>query len=91
MYRKRANIKIFGQVQGVFFRRNAKEKADRLGIVGWVRNDRDGSVEVMASGPKEKLNQFIKWCKKGPPLAKVENVEVDWQETDESFDHFDIL
>ncbi|MBI3282545.1 acylphosphatase [Candidatus Curtissbacteria bacterium] len=83
-------IKIYGSVQGVFFRRSAKEEADKLGLVGWVRNRDDGSVEVLAVGPQQKLNEFVVWCKKGPPFAKVENVEVDRQEAQE-FDAFDIL
>lgn len=82
---------ISGQVQGVFFRRSAKEEADKLGLGGWIRNQSDGSVEVLAVGSKEKLEKFVAWCKKGPPLARVDNVEVDWQDTEEDFDHFDIL
>lgn len=85
------HLRILGQVQGVFFRRSAKEEADKLGLVGWVRNDHDGSVEAMAVGAKGKLSQFIRWCKKGPPLSKVERVEIDWPEGDATFDSFDIL
>ena len=85
------SLRINGQVQGVFFRRSAKEEADRLGIFGWIRNADDGSVESLVVGPKDKLDKFIKWCKKGPPLAKVENVEVDWRDSVEDFDRFDIL
>lgn len=86
-----AHIRIYGQVQGVFFRRTAKEEADKLGLTGWVRNRSDGSVEAMAVGPKEKLLEFVKWCKKGSPFAKVENVEVDWSKGEEDFDSFEIL
>lgn len=82
---------VYGQVQGVFFRRAAKEEADRLGLAGWVRNDSDGSVEVLAVGPKEKLEQFVKWCKNGPPLAKVERVEIDWKSSEQEFESFEIL
>lgn len=85
------HIRIYGQVQGVFFRSGAKEEADKLGLVGWVRNNRDGSVEIMASGEKRALEKFLVWCKKGPPFAKVENIEVDWQDREEDFDRFDIL
>ena len=86
-----AHLNIYGQVQGVFFRRNAKDEADRLGITGWVRNDRDGSVEVMAVGPQDKLEKFLVWCKKGPPLAQVENVELDWTDQEEDFDAFEVI
>lgn len=85
------HIRIYGQVQGVFFRRGAKEEAGQLGLVGWVRNDVDGSVETLAVGPKSNLEKFIAWCKKGPPFAKVESVEVDWSRDESSFDAFDIL
>jgi len=84
-------LRIFGQVQGVFFRHSTKREAERLSLVGWVRNNDDGSVEALAQGPKNKLEEFVAWCKKGPPFAKVENVEVDWQSSEESFDAFDIL
>lgn len=91
MYRKKVHIKVYGQVQGVFFRAYAKEVAIRLGIVGWVRNNADGSVEAVAQGPKEKLDKFVTWCKKGPPSAKVEKVEVDEQKTEDEFRNFEIV
>lgn len=84
-------ILVYGQVQGVFFRRTAKEFADKLGLVGWVRNRDDGSVEAMVAGPKKDLMQFMKWCKSGPPAAKVENVEADWRTEEMDFDSFEIL
>ena len=73
----RVHLRITGQVQGVFFRRSAKIEAEKLGIVGWVRNESDGSVEIMAQGEKKNVDKFIKWCKKGPPFAKVKKVEVE--------------
>lgn len=85
------HIRIYGQVQGVFFRFSAKEEADRWGLAGWVRNNVDGSVEAMVVGPKVKLAEFIKWCKKGPPSAGVENIEVDWRPEDMDFESFEIL
>lgn len=84
-------IAIFGQVQGVFFRHSAKREAERLGLVGWVRNADDGSVEALAQGPKDKLEEFVAWCKKGPPAAKVEKVEVEWGEASNQFDNFNIV
>ncbi len=85
------HIRIFGSVQGVFFRKFAKVEADKFGIGGWVRNNDDGSVEIMAFEEKDKLERFIDWCKKGPPLAKVENVEVDWVKNEANFFEFDII
>ena len=88
---KQANIRIYGQVQGVFFRRMAKDEADSLGLTGWVRNDRDGSVEIMAVSDKKRLAKFLAWCKKGPPFAKVERVEVDWSKATSEFEGFEII
>lgn len=91
LFMKTVNIRVFGIVQGVFFRKSAKIEADNMGVVGWVRNEGDGSVEIMASGEKEALEKYISWCKKGPPLAKVEMAEVDWLEGEEEFDSFNII
>ena len=87
----RAHIFIYGEVQGVFLRRSAKMQADKLSVVGLVRNRRDGSVEIIAQGPKDKVNAFIKWCKKGPPFSKVEKVEVEWKKNLEDFEEFEVV
>lgn len=73
---KHLDIKVFGQVQGVFFRITAKEKAEKLGIKILAENKPDGSVYIDAEGEEEKLDKFIKWCHIGPSLAQVEKVEV---------------
>lgn len=86
-----AHIFVSGQVQGVFFRRSAKIEAEKLEVVGWVRNSNDGSVEVMAQGPKDQLDQFAAWCKKGSLHAKVDRIEVDWSNQQEDFDKFEII
>ena len=87
----RAHIFIYGEVQGVFFRRSARVKADELGVVGLIRNRKDGSVEAIAQGPKTKVDVFIKWCKKGPPFSKVEKVEVEWKKNLEDFEEFEVV
>ena len=69
-------IRITGRVQGVFFRSSTKEKADELGVAGWVKNVSDGSVEVFAEGDEQKLQELIGWCRKGPEQAQVERVEI---------------
>ena len=73
---KHLNIKIYGLVQGIFYRATAKEEAEKLGIKGFARNETDGTVYIEAEGEKENLDKFISWCHKGPALAKVETVEV---------------
>ena len=74
----RADLLVIGVVQGVFFRASAQQEAMRLGLVGEVRNLPDGSVEVIAEGQKERVEEFIVWCRQGPPAARVEHVRVRW-------------
>lgn len=73
---KHLDIKVYGLVQGIFFRITAKEEAEKLNITGFARNKADGSVYIEAEGEEENLDKFIRWCHKGPPVAKVEKVEV---------------
>ena len=87
----RVRIKVFGQVQGVFFRSNAKDVAEKLGLVGWVKNNPNGSVETLAQGTKENLGKFLTWCKRGPSGAKVDKVEVEWGNRLENYDNFDVI
>jgi len=68
---------FWGRVQGVFFRAWTVEQALALGVSGWVRNRRDGSVEMEAHGEAEAVEALIERCRHGPPHAKVESVEVD--------------
>jgi len=67
-------IKIEGDVQGVLYRQSAQEKALALGIKGTVKNCDDDSVEIVATGTKEHLDELIQWCREGPPRAVVTNV-----------------
>lgn len=75
-----AKLRVTGRVQGVFYRQTAKEKARSLALGGWVRNTEDGAVEVEVSGPTDQVEQFIAWCKKGPPSAQVTAVEIAGRE-----------
>lgn len=70
-------LKISGFVQGVFFRAQAKLVADELGIVGFVRNQKDGSVVIEASAESHLIDGFIDWCKKGPDRSRVQTVTVE--------------
>ena len=70
------NILISGRVQGVYFRRFSKNKADALGVKGTVRNREDGRVEIIAQAENDTLEVFIKWCHKGPITARVDHVEL---------------
>lgn len=71
-------LKIHGRVQGVYYRASAQSKAQNLGLTGWVKNSPNGTVESHAEGLKEKLEEFIDWCRQGPPAASVSSIESDW-------------
>jgi acylphosphatase len=70
-------IIIEGLVQGVFFRQSTKAKALESGVTGQVRNQRDGSVHITATGTEEQLQELIQWCYKGPERAVVKQVKVE--------------
>lgn len=88
--KKALNAIVFGNVQGVFYRANTKNMAERLGITGFVRNKPDGSVEVWAEASEEKLNEFIEFLKKGPRNAEVKDLQINW-ETPKGYTDFKIL
>lgn len=73
---KHINLQITGKVQGVFFRASTKAVADQMGVKGFVKNEKDGSVYVEAEASETILSLFVDWCKEGPEKAKVENVTV---------------
>jgi len=86
----RVHLIIRGRVQGVFFRYETQMVARRLGITGWVRNNYDGSVETVAEGAKEKLEEFVQWCHQGPSRARVDAVQVEWGNPTGEFKAFSI-
>jgi acylphosphatase len=86
----RYHIFVSGRVQGVFFRQNTLEKAKAFGLKGWVRNTQDGGVEAIFEGEKEKVEKILEWVKLGPPLARVENVEIRFEDFKGEFDDFEI-
>lgn len=85
---RRIEIKVYGQVQGVFFRQGVKGMADELGLIGWASNEADGSVKIVAEGKEENLQKLIDWCRKGTKWSKVEKVEIEWHEASGEFDSF---
>ena len=88
--KKRVIIRVYGIVQGVFFRANTRDFAQKLGLKGTVRNVLDGSVEIIAEGDEELLNRLISYAKTGPPSAKVYNIDVDWDEPKNDLPYFKI-
>lgn len=77
---RRLEATVHGRVQGVGFRYHTKKEAQKLGLSGWVRNLRSGEVELVAEGDRDDLQQLLKAVRKGPPMAWVEQVDVDWNE-----------
>jgi len=72
-----ARLLISGKVQGVCFRHYTSETARAAGVVGWVRNRADGSVEALIQGDEQAVARVIAWCRKGPPAARVDAVRVE--------------
>jgi len=68
---------VSGLVQGVGFRFSLRAEAERLGVHGWVRNRRDGSVEALVTGDPDAVESVIAWAHEGPPGARVDDVDVD--------------
>ncbi len=81
---------ISGRVQGVFFRVETKRAADGLGVFGWVKNRRDGTVEALFEGDQDRVDALLEWCKEGPAYARVSDVEVEWENYAGEFSAFDI-
>lgn len=85
----RANVFASGYVQGVYFRSSAQEKAVAARLTGWVRNRADGRVEAVFEGDKDAIQRVIDWFHKGPPAARVESVEVFWENATGEFTGFE--
>lgn len=81
---------ITGKVQGVRYREFAQVSADTLGVVGYVANNHDGSVLVVAQGWPEVLKEFVEYLHEGSLQAQVEGVAVEWQSINENYEDFSI-
>lgn len=88
--KSRVHVMVSGRVQGVFFRSFTRDHASSSGIKGWVRNTRDGKVEVVAEGDEGKLREFIDKIGEGPRGAIVRKVDVEWEEYKGEFENFTI-
>ena len=87
----RVRLIIEGRVQGVWFRESTRREAVSLGLFGWVRNRRDGTVEALIEGPEDQVRKLISWCHKGPPAAGVTGVHEKPEKYQQEFDAFDIV
>jgi acylphosphatase len=86
----RAHLRIYGRVQGVFFRANTRKQARKRGLGGWVKNLDDGSVEAIIEGPEDDVREVVDWAREGPPRANVEDLEVDREDYEGAFDDFEV-
>lgn len=91
LHMKRLHIIVYGKVQGVFFRYNARQTALKLGLRGFVRNLEDGSVEVVAEGSESNLNELLKFCRGGPKNSEVVDVKFQYGEFKGEFAGFEIM
>ena len=79
MLKKKVALKVYGRVQGVFFRDSTRKKAGELGLSCLTENKPDGTVEIVAEGEEGDLEKLIEWCRAGgPEYAGVEKVDVEW-------------
>ncbi len=88
---KRVHIFAEGRVQGVFFRHYTVQTASAYNIKGWVRNLRDGRVEIVCEGPEGDIEKMIEWCRQGPPGSNVRKIDTAWEEYRGEFESFEII
>ncbi|MBI9048550.1 MAG: acylphosphatase [Anaerolineaceae bacterium] len=87
----RLHLVVEGRVQGVGFRYYVLDKANSMGITGWVRNTSGRQVEVMAEGSRPQLEIFLQQIRNGPPMATVIHTKVDWLDAQEKYGRFSIV
>ena len=87
----RAAARISGLVQGVNFRYFTFRTAQANGVTGWVRNCPDGTVEAVFEGPEANVKTVIDWCRQGPGSARVDRVDIDWQDYRGEFPDFQVV
>lgn len=87
---ERLSMRVVGRVQGVGFRHFVRGEARRLGLVGWVRNERNGGVALEAEGSREALEVLVQRVGQGPPSAHVVQVDVSWHPATGAFEAFEV-
>jgi len=81
---------ISGMVQGVFFRSETRDEAKKLGVKGWVRNLSDDRVEAVFEGEEKSVKELIEFCRRGPPGARVTDVDIIWENYTGEFRNFEV-
>ena len=90
MTSSRAEVRVTVRVQGVWFRQSTKNTADQYRVCGWCRNNPDGSVAAVFEGEETAVKAVVDWCKSGPDLARVDDLQVEWQTPTGEFVRFQI-
>ena len=88
--KKRVHVFYSGRVQGVGFRLTAEETAHQFVVVGWIKNLRDGRVELLGEAEETVLQQFLDAIRDGPMKKFINDVEISWSQASDSFDEFEI-
>ncbi|MEA3513883.1 MAG: acylphosphatase [Nanoarchaeota archaeon] len=86
----KVHLVVMGRVQGVLYRANTKKKAEELLLCGYAKNLPDGSVEVIAQGPKTKVDELVEYCMHGHDCAYVEDIDIEYSDNEEDIDKFEI-
>jgi len=86
----RSHVVVSGRVQGVCFRMETKRVAESRGVSGWVRNNRNGTVEAVFEGNKGDVIYVVNWCGKGPPHSNVSRVDISEENYTGEYSGFDI-
>lgn len=90
MEQKRAHVFVSGKVQGVYYRATTREEAQERGVEGWVKNLEDGRVEAVFEGESDDVEDMVEWCHEGSSAARVDDIEVQWEDATGKFDGFGI-
>lgn len=84
----RAEVRVTGRVQGVWFRQSTKNMADQYGVNGWCRNNPDSSVTAVFEGEETAVKTIVNWCKSGPDMARVDDYQIEWEPATDEFNRF---
>ncbi len=87
---KRIQLVVQGRVQGVFFRATAQREARQNALTGWVKNRKDGSIEMVVEGEEDAVKDFLAWANAGPSTARVDKVDIKWRSYTGEFSDFRI-
>jgi acylphosphatase len=86
----RLHATVHGRVHGVFYRASTQREASARGLTGWVRNCPDGTVELVAEGPRPACESLLDYCREGPPAARVTSIDAEWSASSGGYENFTV-